>query len=217
MDIQQHEIVAGRFIIPYRIYRGGDNGPPIVCVNGVQQSMGAWGSLIKAFHREFTVVTFDLPGQGRSRISGGSAAVELDEQVAVLEAVARVVAGSEPVDVLGASWGAVIAAAFAARAPSAVRKLVLASLAVRPNPAMARAIDEGMAALREGNKAFSSDIIVDVMGKQLPDFLRKRIKSQFSVLPDSQAHNFYEPRGLSGCRCAQDCCLRTHRCGYLVH
>lgn len=198
MSSRQHEIIVGRFVIPYRIYEGTDNETPIVCVNGAQQSMAAWGSLIKAFRSEFTVATFDLPGQGRSRIVGGSAAIGLDEQVDVLVAVARAIAGDRPVDVMGASWGSVIAAAYAAYTPSAVRRLVLASLALRPNPVMAQAMAEGMTALREGKKELCSDIIVNSIGAQLPDIMRKRIKAQFCALPDSQANSFYEH--LVGCQ-----------------
>lgn len=69
---------------------------------------------------------------------------------------------------MGASWGSVLAAAYAAKAPSAVRRLVLASLALRPNPAMMRAMEKGITVLLEGKKELCSDIIVNSIGAYLP-------------------------------------------------
>lgn len=199
-EVVSSEVRVGRFVIAYRVYEGPGGGTPIVCVNGAQQSMAAWLSFIKAFRGKFTVVTFDLPGQGRSRIISGPEAIGFDEQVEALGAVAHAIAGDRPVDVMGASWGAVLAAAYAAKAPSVIRRLVLASLALRPNPAMVRAVEEGIAALREGKKELCSDIIVNSIGAQLPELMKKRIKEQFCALPESQANSFHEH--LVGCQTA---------------
>jgi hypothetical protein len=42
---------VGRFLIPYRIY--DNEGPHIICINGVQQSMGMWYTFISRFSRDY--------------------------------------------------------------------------------------------------------------------------------------------------------------------
>src|SRR5689334_12144134 len=63
------EIQSGRFRVPYRIY--GESGVMIFCVNGIQQTMAAWRSVISRFSKDFRVVVFDLPSQGRAEILSG--------------------------------------------------------------------------------------------------------------------------------------------------
>src|SRR5512137_897488 len=76
---------VGRFLIPYRIYE--NKGPQIICVNGVQQSMGMWLTFVARFGRDYNIVLFDFPNQGKGKILSGSTQVSLDEQVKILVAM----------------------------------------------------------------------------------------------------------------------------------
>jgi pimeloyl-ACP methyl ester carboxylesterase len=69
------------------------------------------------------VVSYDQRGAGRSSVPA-DADFSLDAQVADLEAV-RAAAGADTVNLLGQSWGGVIAAAYAASYPERVDALVL--------------------------------------------------------------------------------------------
>jgi pimeloyl-ACP methyl ester carboxylesterase len=80
-----------RFEIPYRVH--GDTGPFIICVNGVQQTMAVWRSFIKHFSKNYKVIVFDFPGQGRAKIISGGSGVSIDEQVEILHEVIDKLAG----------------------------------------------------------------------------------------------------------------------------
>ena len=74
-----------RFLIPYRVYE--NEGPHVICINGVQQSMAMWQTLVSRFQSDYRIVLFDFPGQGKARTLSGPINVSLDEQVQILQAV----------------------------------------------------------------------------------------------------------------------------------
>ncbi|MGV9308755.1 alpha/beta fold hydrolase [Nonomuraea sp. NPDC003727] len=98
-------------------------GPGLIMLHGTQAGAEAsWGHVVGGFADRRTVVTPDLSGSGRTTDGGAPLTVEsLADQVV---AVARAAAPG-PVDLVGASLGAVVAAATAAHHPDLVRSLVL--------------------------------------------------------------------------------------------
>lgn len=107
-----------------RVARRG-SGPPLLLINGIGAPIEMWEPLARRLDgRE--VITFDLPGSGRSRppavpmrMSGfaGVAAGLLD------------VLGRRRVDVLGYSFGGLVAQELTRRAPARVRRLILCATA----------------------------------------------------------------------------------------
>jgi len=80
------------------------------------------------FSNSYRILLYDAPGQARGSILSGSAAVNIDEQVEVLHRLIHAVLKTqEALHLVGASWGAVIAAIYAARYPDRVKFLLLAS------------------------------------------------------------------------------------------
>ena len=71
-------LTTERFMVPYRIYE--NEGPHIVCVNGVQQSMGMWQTFISRFSRDLRIVLFDFPNHGKGKFLKGPKRLSLDEQ-----------------------------------------------------------------------------------------------------------------------------------------
>ncbi|MFG2001489.1 alpha/beta fold hydrolase [Spirillospora sp. NPDC048911] len=104
-------------------YEVEGTGPGLVLVHGTQGSgETSWGHLVDGFTGDRTVVRPDLSGSGKTTDAGGELTVEtLAGQVA---AAARA-AVDGPVDIVGFSLGAVVAAATAALEPGLVRRLVL--------------------------------------------------------------------------------------------
>lgn len=104
-------------------YTTAGAGPGLVLVHGTQGTGETnWAHLTDRFTDARTVVAPDYAGSGRTTDGGGELTVEgLSNQVA---AVARD-AVDGPVDLVGFSLGAVVAAATAARFPDLVRRLVV--------------------------------------------------------------------------------------------
>lgn len=104
-------------------YSTAGSGPGLVLVHGTQGTGETnWAHLTDRFTAERTVVALDYSGSGRTTDDGGELTVEkLADQVAAVTKDAV----SGPVDVVGFSLGAVVAAATAAREPGLVRRLVV--------------------------------------------------------------------------------------------
>src|SRR6185437_14137150 len=115
-----HSVKASGTVVPYS--KEG-SGPGLLLVHGTTvNSRANFGQVIERFTDRREVITPDYAGCGRSTIPVGPLSLELlTEQIA---AVARH-ATQGPVDLLGDSLGAAVAAATAARYPSLVRRLVL--------------------------------------------------------------------------------------------
>jgi len=179
----------GRFSIPYRIYE--NNGPQIICVNGVQQSMAMWLTFVARFGRDYRIVLFDFPNQGKGKILSGSSQVTLDEQVEILTAMMGEVELSRDASLCAASWGGVIAVAFAARYPHRVKRLVLASLGTKPNKKMVETIRKG-SGLHINNREQMAQTLIRSFGESLPDKMKESIINQFRTMKEVNIQAFYE-------------------------
>ena len=170
------KVKTGRFVVPYRIY---DNvGPHIICLNGVQQSMAMWHSFIRYFSFRYRIVLFDFPGQGKGQILSGSNLVSLDEQVDILHAVIKNTHSNNDLTICTASWGGVVAVAFAAKYPQEVKRLNLASLGTKANQKMMETIKRGVEIDMEDRDKMA-DTLIDSFGQGLPEKIRRKIINQF--------------------------------------
>lgn len=104
-------------------YTTAGSGPGLVLVHGTQGTGETnWAHLTDGWADVRTVIALDYAGSGNTTDDGGGLTVEKlsDEVAGVAEA-----AVDGPVDVVGFSLGAVVAAATAARRPDLVRRLVV--------------------------------------------------------------------------------------------
>ena len=141
--LKKGKLQVHRFVIPYRVYGAAED--TLVFINGIQQSMAMWHSFVRRFEPSYRIVLFDNPHQGTSRIVSGSSTVTLDEQVEILDAVVKATSGATRPTICSASWGGVVALAYAARHPDRLRSLILASMGMRANQAMIELITKGLA------------------------------------------------------------------------
>lgn len=158
-------LTTGRFLIPYRIYE--NKGPQFICVNGVQQSMAMWQTVVARFSNHYRIVLFDFPNQGKAKILTGSSEVSLKEQIEILAAVIDKTGIKRDATVCAASWGGVIAVAFAEQYPERVKKLILASLGTKPNKKMIETIKEG-SSLDMNNRDQMAHTLIKSFGETLP-------------------------------------------------
>ena len=165
-----------RFIVPYRVY--GEGNCTFVFINGVQQSMAMWHSFVRRFSRTYRIVLFDYPNQGSGRVVNGSLQLSLDEQVDILGAVIDATNDAEPLHVCSASWGGVIALAYAVRRPERLKSLILASIGTRANQRMIDIITQALAMpAKDGLQV--AETLIDCVGQDLPPAMKNRIVSQF--------------------------------------
>jgi len=99
------------------------SGPPLLLVMGLGGNLEMWEPLREALPgRE--LITFDSPGTGGSNTP--SLPMSIPQHAAVAARLLRTL-GYGAVDVLGVSWGGVVAQQLAIAWPHRVRRLVLAS------------------------------------------------------------------------------------------
>jgi len=189
LAIVKGTIEMGRFSIPYRIYESG--GPHLICINGVQQSMAMWHTLVEHYVPHYRVVLFDFPNQGRGKVVSGPALVTLDEQVDILREVIKATGTNNGVSLCAASWGGIIAMAFAARYHDQVKQLCLASLGTKANDVMVETIKKGFA-VDPKNRQKMADILIESFGQNLSKNIKNKIIKQFHSMSQENLNAFYE-------------------------
>jgi pimeloyl-ACP methyl ester carboxylesterase len=118
---------ARRFQTPcgdgFLLWRAWGSGPPVLLTHGAQGSWSHWIRNIDALARERTVWAPDLPGYGESAMP------PREEQAAIAEVLAtgllELLAPELPLDIIGFSFGGVVAAHLAALHPELVRRVIL--------------------------------------------------------------------------------------------
>lgn len=100
--------------------QSGD-GPPVVLLHGSASSSSQWRSMIGHLEGRFNVITPDLPGYGKTASAGS--AQSLSETARLLLPV--VSQQTQPVHIVGHSFGAAVALKFASMFPGSVLSLIL--------------------------------------------------------------------------------------------
>jgi pimeloyl-ACP methyl ester carboxylesterase len=100
-------------------YQRSGTGAPLVLVHGTLGSHGSWATILPTLEKQFTVYTFDRRGYGESGDAPGYAIEREYEDVAAL-----VNAISAGVNLLGHSYGGLIALEAALLTPS-LRRLIV--------------------------------------------------------------------------------------------
>ena len=182
---------ATRFTVPYAI--AGYGGRTLICVNGLQQTMAMWRSLVsRTVAAGFRTVLFDFPNQGRAVGRNGGESLTLQQQVDVLAAVVDHVEPLESVALIGGSWGSLIAAAFAATRPDRVSKMVLGSFQSRPSKALRDVAQQGRALIESGRPHDLALLFIAAFGDGISPATREQMCKQFRGLRPEQTLQMYE-------------------------
>jgi pimeloyl-ACP methyl ester carboxylesterase len=193
-SLRKGTLIAGIFEIPYAV--AGTGSSVLICVNGMQQTMAMWRSVLKRMTGAgYTTVLFDFPNQGRAaelnrQVSTASLSVE--QQVRVLAAVADHVSPGQPVALLGGSWGALIAAAYASAHPTRVSRLVLGSFQTRPNEKLREVARLGRALVEAGRGPELGELFVAEFGGGMDAMRQNAIESQLRTLGPEQYRQMYD-------------------------
>jgi pimeloyl-ACP methyl ester carboxylesterase len=118
---RRHETPCGEGALVWRAW--GSGGPPVLLFHGGHGAWSHWIRNIDALAQARTVWAPDLPGFGESALP------PREDHAAISEALAagmrRLIAPELPVDIVGFSFGGVVAAHLAAFHPELVRRLIL--------------------------------------------------------------------------------------------
>lgn len=189
MNISKNTIEFKRFIVPYRIY--GKGKICLLCINGAQQTMGVWRQFLSKFSKKYKVVLFDFPGQGNGKILTEPMRLSFLEQIECIEEVLKACESFNSLYIYGASWGAIMAAAYSAKHPDKVDKLILGSFAIRGNDNLTKIITEGLQLYDAGSPHKIADLLIDGFGDNIPSNLKSKIQRQFKEIPNDHFRCFY--------------------------
>jgi pimeloyl-ACP methyl ester carboxylesterase len=161
------------------------DGPPLLLLNGIGAHAGMWKPLQAALTGP-RVIAFDMPGTGRS----ATPPIPLS-----MGALARLAEGVldhleiEQADVLGYSFGGVVAQRLARRSPERVRRLVLA--ATTPGwggvPGSLQTLARMSTPLRYYWRSYYESIVGDLMGgrpRTDAEFVRRHGEERLANPPD---------------------------------
>ena len=190
MKTVKGELKLGRFLVPYRIY--GEAQKTIICISGAKQTMAAWRSFVSHFINEYSVVVFDLPGQGRATILSGTPNVTFNEQVDILYNIVKETNRNGTIVLAGASWGTIISAALAARHPELIDKMMLGSFGARPSKAVIDVIRAGQKLFNSNKSEDIAPLMIEAFGQHIPETHKRQMIEQFRGMSRDQFLSFYE-------------------------
>ena len=154
-----------------------------------------WHSFVCRFNHRFRLVLFDFPNQGSGRIIEGAADLSLDEQVDILDAVIDATGRDGSLTVCSASWGGIVALAYAERHPGKLQNLILASIGTKANRKLVEMITQGLEMPVKDRFELAKSII-DNFGLNLPPAMKNRIVNQFQRM-DMAAFQAFLRHGLN--------------------
>ncbi|MEU5646893.1 alpha/beta fold hydrolase [Streptomyces milbemycinicus] len=105
-------------------YEVRGSGPPLLLINGGDGDAAMFGPLAGLLAESHTVITYDLRGNSRSRLTGPPAPQRIEEHGHDAHLLLRSAAAGEPAYVFGTSYGGMIGMDLLARHPGQVRALV---------------------------------------------------------------------------------------------
>jgi pimeloyl-ACP methyl ester carboxylesterase len=154
----------------------------LVCINAAQMTMGAWRGVASCFTDDvgYRLVLFDFPNQGKRATL--ESPQDANAQAAVTRAVIQHVSPGKPVDVLGCSWGSVIAAKYAATYPSTVRRLLLGSFHVVASERLRQFAPECLELIARDAKRDIANLFISTFGGGLSEEYCELIRKQFDGL-----------------------------------
>lgn len=156
--VEQVVDVDGR---PLRVVRSG-TGPPLLLINGIGAAAEMWAPFVARVNGH-ELIAFDLPGTGESP------ALRYPTRMRGLaKLVAQLIAalGYTSIDVLGYSFGGILAQELVRRSPDRVKRLVLCAtspgvISVPPKPLAALLM---MTPARYSNRSVASRIVPLIAG-----------------------------------------------------
>jgi len=136
-----HRAVVSSSSVPGVQVFGRSGGIPVVCVGGALHPAGSWQPVIGRLRDRLPVAIPNRPPNDSTAPDTQPVLRWLDKLVAELRRVCDLVAPGGPVNLLGLSWGSVVAARYAASGGSRIHRLLLGGFAFTLNPKVREWVD----------------------------------------------------------------------------
>jgi pimeloyl-ACP methyl ester carboxylesterase len=133
----------------YHEVRG--TGPPVLLIMGATGDGGHFDALARVLADDFTVITYDRRGNGRSPVPAGWRTTSPEEQADDAAGLLQVL-GTGPVAIFGTSAGGNFALCLLVRHPGWVRGAILHDPVVRPGRRLRRGPSPGAGAGPGGDR-----------------------------------------------------------------
>ncbi len=104
------------------VWRVWGSGPPLLLIHGAQGSWAHWFRNIEALGASHTLWVPDVPGAGDSALPAGDDHAAFVDPIA--DGIERLI-GNLPIDIIGFSFGGILAAHLASRHPARARRIIL--------------------------------------------------------------------------------------------
>jgi proline iminopeptidase len=168
-------------------YSKHGHGPVLICHPGGPGFSSLYFGDLAGLWEQYTLVLLNPRGTGGSDRPADASAYQIEDYVADVEEM-REHLGQERVFLLGHSHGGVVAQAYAAKHPSHVRKLVLASTLARFASAQEKAMHTGME--KRSNQPWYPDALAALEQEQAGNFATDAEMSElvFREMPLYFAH-----------------------------
>jgi pimeloyl-ACP methyl ester carboxylesterase len=174
--------------VTLRVREHGD-GPPLLLVNGIGAHIGMWQPL-EGHLEDRRLIEFDAPGTGGSKATLFPLTMDA---LASLTAAVLDELGYERVDVLGYSFGGMVALRLALNEPERIRRLAL--VATTPGwggvPGSLKTLAHMATPLRYYSARYYEATVGDLMGGRARhdrDFVRRHGRHRLSVPPDVRGY-----------------------------
>jgi len=112
-------------------YKVSGNGQPLVLITGFASAQNVWFSQVRAFSKQYRVVTFDNRGFGKSEKPPGPYTTKMlaSDTIALMDCL-----GIKKAHILGGSMGGMAAQEIAIEHPGRLEKLILSSTSAGGQP-----------------------------------------------------------------------------------
>ena len=122
-------------------------GPPLVLIHGVGSSLGSWDLVVERLRDDYAILRYDTLGHGDSEKPDGPYTLDdyVSELLALLDAV-----DVERANIVGFSFGGMIAQAFAIAHPERVATVAFISAVAARTPEQRAAVSERADQLASG-------------------------------------------------------------------
>ncbi|GAA4652597.1 alpha/beta fold hydrolase [Kistimonas scapharcae] len=163
LDAEPVSIEFGQWLLQYQAFSNpaNDHRTPVVFLSGAFQNFRSFRHEVEVFLQDFPVILLDLPSQGSNPQLVPD--LSLEDMACLLKGFLDV-CSVERINLIGISYGSLLASLFATEFPERIEKLLLSGTTPMGRPALMRTLEESLHLCREGRiKEFAAGCVTTMI------------------------------------------------------